>query len=1215
MSPSFTRPRIIRHLLFSTPDSYSSSILHPHPYHQAHQHLNHQRSSHHPSCPPLNSSNSQPSPSIHSLSHSSLTHHHQSNPTLPLRIGLPIISIALAHQSNHPDPYRHHHRSHSYLHRHLNQVVAVASRTEIRILQVINQQHPLPPEHSHHLYPLNLVQSQATSTITDSQPSSSGRSIESTTSINDRLTIKLNSELGPSYGTSDLSWGYASTALHLTIGCTNGSISLWDINHPTSPDPAHHKRLLTLDHVHSRAINKITFAGPTGHWIASGAQDSLIKIWDIRESSRPTMILTTHSDPIRQLRFFPDRTANPFDLFVLTDSGTLSHFDLRQQKSCLARRVAHASTGVGLDWFSDGRASLLASAGADGIVKIWNMAESILPTTAMRTLVVGRSVRGMAWRPGHATQLVITPSSAMADLNTVVGQQSYSDCDRTPSSTISSTYPDDLMLSKGLNITHTSSASDTFSESYSVGDGRHSEILLWDIRRLHVPESIIRGRDGPASGMVWLSPNLLLSAHKRTSAIVQHDLGQYQSKYAEELPSQALAVSHKGSLCFAIGGNQHDCSNMEEELESVMVHSLDTLKSPKTFEFLALNYKFEGRTFEQVCDHNADLCRQAGLAQFWQLWHAVKLWFSPQVSATLLAAQEMVLDSDGNGERAVALAMRRVLKEESSDEGEVELNQSSLDFESTAGGRSPSQDRKLRQDSTTTANRATLSEMRDNKEDLNDRCETHSPAPNLDRSIENRSKLSLSSLAPPSGFETAELLRGGQSLNRSSSTTTPKVQVRSSFCSHTAHSNNHLEASIEAVRRRPAPLRSLVIDCDSPLSSPDTEGPRRLAAHRRTERTPEGHLNPTWRRSMSKDRIAAKMHARGASFNELGSLIQAIGVKKILSEKREDRQNQDERQSVEIQMRESILEVVKKEVEVNGNVQLGVYILGILKVFHQAQDHFQSHDDEGNPSNVNSVAAPQVLGIAKEILDDHFKRWLRAYIQSLRRNPSLLVIISEIKKRFTECNSSKEVEDQSLRILKLNPSCGNCGKVLINSVLPTHQLSSINSNHPSLTTMMINNHKKKILLNSHSNFHNVNAINNINLKCDKCQSNVLRCCFCHELIKYEPLIICLKCGHGAHSSCLKRTYDVKRSNPSSSHPSSSKVERFTKRSSTSGPQPSLQDDLHPNEDYPLEPDRKDLEGNEKARLDQVLKDDLSSFNRLFLQCPSGCGCVGCFYSC
>lgn len=165
---------------------------------------------------------------------------------------------------------------------------------------------------------------------------------------------------------------------------------------------------------------------------------------------------------------------------------------------------------------------------------------------------------------------------------------------------------------------------------------------------------------------------------------------------------------------------------------------------------------------------------------------------------------------------------------------------------------------------------------------------------------------------------------------------------------------------------------------------------------------------------MSKDRIAAKMHARGASFNELGSLIQAIGVKKILSEKREDRQNQDERQSVEIQMRESILEVVKKEVEVNGNVQLGVYILGILKVFHQAQDHFQSHDDEGNPSNVNSVAAPQVLGIAKEILDDHFKRWLRAYIQSLRRNPSLLVIISEIKKRFTECNSSKEVEDQSL---------------------------------------------------------------------------------------------------------------------------------------------------------------------------------------------------------
>lgn len=205
-----------------------------------------------------------------------------------------------------------------------------------------------------------------------------------------------------------------------------------------------------------------------------------------------------HTPVFYEIRFSPNRTGNPFDLFVLTDSGTLSHFDLRQEKSCLTRRVAHASTGVGLDWLSDEYNSLLASAGADGIVKIWNLDESILPSTAMRTLVVGRSICGMAWRPGYSSQLVITPSSLMADLE----HQSYSDYERGPSSAISSTHSDDLTLNSGVNPAGGSSVSDVVTESNhaAAGGGRHSEILLWDIRRQHVPEMIIRGRDGPASG-------------------------------------------------------------------------------------------------------------------------------------------------------------------------------------------------------------------------------------------------------------------------------------------------------------------------------------------------------------------------------------------------------------------------------------------------------------------------------------------------------------------------------------------------------------------------------------------------------------------------------------------------------------------------------------------------------------------------------------------
>ncbi|POW03933.1 hypothetical protein PSTT_10768, partial [Puccinia striiformis] len=1185
ISPSLSRPKLIRHLLFSTPDSSASTINHYHQQQQQHSQFKHHKSntSHHPST-------SQPSNSIHSLSRSSHNthhHHHLSNPTPPLRVGLPLICVARAHHPNHP--YQHY-----PFDSHLKQLVAIASRTEIRILELINQYHSFPIEATRRQPHTSFSPSHSRA---ETRPSFASRSFDSSTTFDDRLAIKTNAELGPSYGVSDLSWGYASTASHLATGCTNGSIVVWDINHPVAQDPIQRHRSLTLDHAHNRAINKIAFAGPTGHWIASGAQDSLIKIWvSIPSTPHPQSLhlcppssvfncivlgypgglkadydahYSHRSCPsvemLYEIRFSPDRTANPFDLFVLTDSGTLSHFDLRQEKSCLTRRVAHASTGVGLDWLSDEYNSLLASAGADGIVKIWNMAERMLPGTAMRTLVVGRSISGMAWRPGYSTQLVITPTSAMADLE----QRGYSDYERGPASAISSNYSDDMLLNKGVNVTGTSSGSDIASEYNHPGGGRHSEILLWDIRRQYVPEMIIRGRDGPASDMVWLSADLLLTTHKRTSAIVQHDIGQSQAKYADELPSQALAVSKNGSMCFSIGSNKKDSrSNIEDELGSAMVHSIDELQPAHEFEFLALNYKFEDLSFEAVCEHNANLCQGVGQPDLWQLWMAVKLWFTPSISAALIVAQDMALGYNANDERAVAMAMRRVLKEESSDEDETDSDQSGGDMESSCGRRSPSQDQTSRKNSTT-GSRAWSGGTRSKREESQERSEVNSPLPKHDHAHGHRPKLSLSGLALPSVFDPGELLRGGQSLGRSSSATTPKAQMRSSFLSNVTSNASH-EGSAEPGRRRPAPLRSLALDCDSPLSSPDTEGPRRSIAHRRTDKTPDGRLNPAWRRSMSKDRIAAKMHARGASFYELGSLIQAIGVSKLLSEKKgEDWKNQEERMSVELQMRESILKLVQQEVEVNGNVQLGVYIIGVLKVYHPAHE---SHEEEPNHNHHMAHPRNELRMIESELLEGRFKTWGRVYLKSLTRHPSLLVVISEIKKKFP-CLISKQLEDQSLRILKLNPSCGNCAKILMNSVLPSHPLSS------------------------------------------------------HELIKFEPLIWCLKCGHGIHSNCLKKL-KTEWSTPATRSPSSVPVVKQDGRTHQSkNPVTDTSLDPPPGSRINHRHHQNELNRNPNsfsststtATLAELhdpssLTPSCSSVSRPFLQCPSGCGCIGCFYS-
>ncbi|KNF03977.1 hypothetical protein PSTG_03059, partial [Puccinia striiformis f. sp. tritici PST-78] len=180
ISPSLSRPKLIRHLLFSTPDSSASTINHYHQQQQQHSQFKHHKSntSHHPST-------SQPSNSIHSLSRSSHNthhHHHLSNPTPPLRVGLPLICVARAHHPNHP--YQHY-----PFDSHLKQLVAIASRTEIRILELINQYHSFPIEATRRQPHTSFSPSHSRA---ETRPSFASRSFDSSTTFDDRLAIKTN---------------------------------------------------------------------------------------------------------------------------------------------------------------------------------------------------------------------------------------------------------------------------------------------------------------------------------------------------------------------------------------------------------------------------------------------------------------------------------------------------------------------------------------------------------------------------------------------------------------------------------------------------------------------------------------------------------------------------------------------------------------------------------------------------------------------------------------------------------------------------------------------------------------------------------------------------------------------------------------------------------------------------------------------------------------
>lgn len=282
------------------------------------------------------------------------------------------------------------------------------------------------------------------------------------------------------------------------------------------------------------------------------------------------------------------------------------------------RRVAHGSVGLGLDWKTTESQNLIASSGTDGIVKIWKMgSDKVLGNTAMKTLVVGRSIKDVVWRPGHEYQVVISPSdSVMSDPLMIRSSASNS--------------------ASSSSLLHSSSVqNDPKIESFD--GGRHSEILVWDIRRERRPEFVLKGQDGSASGVVWLNSDLLITTHKRTGTIVQHDLTKPHPKFFDQLlPVQALSISStEPIICFSIG------SSDQTQLSGIKVQGIEDICLSKDFNYLAKHYKFHGASFKELCEHNSQVAIDCQLYKVSELWENVKIWFDKEEEEGTEEEEEM----------------------------------------------------------------------------------------------------------------------------------------------------------------------------------------------------------------------------------------------------------------------------------------------------------------------------------------------------------------------------------------------------------------------------------------------------------------------------------------------------------------------------------------------------------------------------------------------
>jgi WD40 repeat protein/transcriptional regulator with XRE-family HTH domain len=206
-------------------------------------------------------------------------------------------------------------------------------------------------------------------------------------------TIRLW-EIGPSRRASCVesltghsSWvcglAFAPDGSLLASGGHDGLVKLWELGEAGS------LRLRQRLAGHAQQVQCVAWSRDGGT-LASGSFDHTIRLWEARDGSARAVLLG-HSAMVADLAFTPDSR-----LLSGSVDGTLRLWEL-ERGQCLRVLQGYDACLYDLDWSPDG--TRLASAGAEGVVSLWQVQGlgGGVPPVVLRGH--GWSVYGVAWRP------------------------------------------------------------------------------------------------------------------------------------------------------------------------------------------------------------------------------------------------------------------------------------------------------------------------------------------------------------------------------------------------------------------------------------------------------------------------------------------------------------------------------------------------------------------------------------------------------------------------------------------------------------------------------------------------------------------------------------------------------------------------------------------------------------------------------------------------
>ena len=146
----------------------------------------------------------------------------------------------------------------------------------------------------------------------------------------------------------------------LASGADDGLVRLWDIQT---------QRLIFVFEGHSNRITSVAFS-PDGHMLASASYDRTVRLWDIQKRSL-IFAFKKHSRPVRSVAFSPDGRM----LASGSDDDTVRLWDIQTQ-SLVFTFEGHSRRVQSVAFSPDGR--MLASASDDRTIRLWNIQKQSL---------------------------------------------------------------------------------------------------------------------------------------------------------------------------------------------------------------------------------------------------------------------------------------------------------------------------------------------------------------------------------------------------------------------------------------------------------------------------------------------------------------------------------------------------------------------------------------------------------------------------------------------------------------------------------------------------------------------------------------------------------------------------------------------------------------------------------------------------------------------